>query len=224
MKISTMASTSVPSARVRFIETRKSGLAEPVGRSFTWVASRSGRRMRDQRSISNGQWRMASFHHHDSGDVPAATCQRMFYLRLTLAGAKKKSTLAHPRAFPRTRVVRLAVNKGHCPRSVRTHANLSVMQGHVHLALTWGLCRFVSVARIRRLVDVSRPTTILDGAAERFVVTCYLVANMSVRDHATKGFVVLAKCLLQPGVIAERLQRTSYALIKPTRSTVENKA
>ena len=180
--------------------------------------------MKDRRSISSGQWRMASFRRHDSGDVPVATCQRMFYLRLTLAGAKKKSTLAHPRAFPHTRVARLVVNKDHCLRSVHTRANLSVMQGHVHLALTWGLCRYVSVARIRRLVDVLRPTTILVGAVERSVATCYLAANIFAQGHATKGFVALARYLLQPAVIAERLQRTSYALIRPMRSTVKNNA
>ncbi|MCJ1334481.1 hypothetical protein MMC10_011193 [Thelotrema lepadinum] len=167
---------------------------------------------------------MASSRRRGNGDAPVAICQRTFCLRLTLVGARKKLTLAHLRVFRPIRVVRLVGNKDRYLRSVLTPANRSVMQGLAHPARIWGLCRFVSAARILRPVDASRPITILDGAAERFAETCYLVANTSVQDHAMKAFAALARYLLQPDATVARSRKISSALTKRTRSTVENKA
>jgi len=85
------------------------------------------------------------------------------------------------------------------------------MQALAHLVHLWGQRKLVFVASTRVRDAASIPITRPDGAVPKFVETYYLVVSTPVRDHVTKGSVVLARSVLMRVAIAGRSRSRFFA-------------
>ena len=126
----------------------------------------------------------------DSGDVPGAICLRMSYHLHTHVGVRRKSSLDQYLDYHLTRVVRHVENREFYRKSAPILANCYVMPVHVLRVHTWGQYRVASAGKIVHLEDALTQTTILDGAAARYVGISCLVASILARNRAMKVFVV----------------------------------
>jgi len=101
------ASTNAPSVRVRWPETRGSGLAKPAGRCSILPVFGNGPRTRDLRS-PDSNYRTVTYRHQDNGGVRAVTYRRMFSHLHISVGARRRSIRDRFRVYHRIHVVKRA--------------------------------------------------------------------------------------------------------------------
>ena len=86
----------------------------------------------------------------------------------------------------------------------------------VHHVPLWDQHKTVSAERIQRRSDVSTRITLMAGAVERYVATCFLVVNTLVRNLVMRGSADLAKRKSTPAAIVEK-SRIRFFVAPPKR-------
>lgn len=114
----------------------------------------------------------------------------MSFQRIIHVGVKRRLILARYLESLLTPVDKPALEVGNVALTLAIQHAMQVLVHHVPL---WGLPKTVSVERIQRRSDVSTRITLMVGAVERFVVTCFPAVNTLVRGLVMKGFADLAK-------------------------------
>lgn len=210
-----MRSTSARSALVRYSGTPRCGHVILAGRSFIYLASRSGPPTKDLPRREEPVSRMVKLHLHDSGDAQAAIYQRTNYQRPILVGAARKQTLDRRQAYHLTPAVTL-VGKTGCG-SALTLVSSHAMPDLVCLVRTWDRPSPASVARMRSPNDVSILTMRTAGAVRRFAATLCLAGSTLVLDLVTKAYVEHARSLLMLGAIAARSRSKSDVMSRASK-------
>ena len=137
--------------------------------------------------ISNGPWRMESYHHRDNGDVLAATCRSRSYRAIILVGVRRRQIPNRSLDYHLILVVRHVLRLGQ--DNAHILVSLSAMLVLARPVLTWDRLCHVSVAKRRPPDDAWIRITIADGAVGRFAEMFFRVESIFANEDVTRAYV-----------------------------------
>jgi hypothetical protein len=193
MRMLTMASTSVLSARTRSFETLRYGLVVPAGQYSISLASRSGLQVKAPAFLSN-KTRMERCHLLDSGDALAAIYRKTICPTILPVGVKKRWIHAHSLGFLRFLVARHAHAIMFFPNHALINVRIPAMLARVHLVLKWAQLKAAFVDEKLLLVSAWIRITRMVGAVAKSVARSCLVESISASVYVTKVFVERVRC------------------------------